>query len=282
MLSQVKCDTLFYYSRSVYILKMKYLILLSVGISLAGMNAFSADEVAPTTTVDQMNEPAHVEKNESAQEKVESTQVEKNEAIKKQDLGPAEVSKPIQIEKTQPSVIDKKQVHADEVMPIEPQNRAYITPLIGFAAPTTNASGGPYFSFGGEMGVHSGIGDIGIFASSLSNSTTISGVPVSANITFLMMSLTGQYDIFYYGGRFGIGMRSISTTVSGTTYSASGSSFAVSPVVGIRVPIANNISFSLETSWQVISSGEISGTLGSVSLTSVGYLVPLAGVRLGF
>jgi hypothetical protein len=159
----------------------------------------------------------------------------------------------------------------------------YIAPLIGLSFPVNNATGGPYFTWGGEIGIRVlKYWNIGIFADTVSNSATVSGIAVSGNLTTLMLSLTAQFGILYYGGRLGIGIRSLSATSSGSTYSSSGSAFAVAPVVGVRIPVANNVSISAETSWQVTASGDISGTLGTLTLTSVGYIVPLVGATITF
>lgn len=171
---------------------------------------------------------------------------------------------------------------ADITTPNPKQPSGYINPLVGLAFPVNNASGGPYFTIAGEVGIHTGIGDVGIFANTFGTSTTVSGITASASITTIMLSLTSQTGAFYYGGRFGLGIRSLTESNSTTSLGASGSSFAVAPVIGVRLPVANTISFTLETSWQVLWSGDISGNLGSASLPSVGYLVPLAGLSFKF
>jgi len=159
----------------------------------------------------------------------------------------------------------------------------YAMPMIGLTYPVSNAQGGPYFTLAGEAGIHFLAGYLGIFADTIGNSATYNGAAASATVTALMLSFTAQVGVIYFGGRFGLGFRTLSeTTSSGASYSASGSSFAVAPVIGARIPVANNVSFNFETSWLTISPGSVSGTLGSANLTSAGYLVPLVGAQINF
>lgn len=158
----------------------------------------------------------------------------------------------------------------------------YITPLLGAAYPTGNTSGTSHFTFGGEIGFHTRLGNLGAYVSHFSDSTSVNGASASLSMTPLLFSYTIPIGYFYLGGRAGVGFSSMSVSLPGFSGSLSGSSFAYGAVVGSRLPLSSKISFDIDVMWLGISQATMSGTLGTGTADAVKFIIPMAGLSFLF
>ena len=99
--------------------------------------------------------------------------------------------------------------------------------------------------------------DLGIFANTFGTSTTVAGITGNSSVTAILLGITGHSDQFYFGGRVGLGLRTLSASAGGSGIASSGNTFAFGVVGGIRFPLASRASFRFETMWLSVLEGTI-------------------------
>lgn len=147
--------------------------------------------------------------------------------------------------------------HAEEKEPAQPQNlKGYASALMGDAV-VTSGGGSSAFTYSGRAGTsiyqdHSGMLSLGVFASSWSNSETLSGTTVDGRLTSIMGELVTREAFgtgIYFGARAGLALTSATVTASGTSASASGTSFAFAPVAGYEFALSKQLRLAADLSW---------------------------------
>lgn len=168
----------------------------------------------------------------------------------------------------------------------------YFAVLAGPAITTNSANAGDtHFTFGGHAGysfLTSAIGSpsIGVHAQFMSDSERTSSAYIESSITTIMAELTSRRLFgsgLYMGGRFGIGLLSLS--LSGISLSASTSTavFAVAPVLGYEQNITENVAIALDFSWQVVGSGTFKFSSGtSLTADPMGMALLQGGIAFHF
>lgn len=148
--------------------------------------------------------------------------------------------------------------HADEKeSKADPQDlKSYASALVGDAVVTTGG-GSSAFTYSGRAGTsiyqdHSGMLSLGVFASSWSNSETLSGTTVDGRLTSIMGELVTREAFgtgIYFGARAGLALTNATVTASGTSVSASGTSFAFAPVAGYEFALSKQMTLTADISW---------------------------------
>jgi hypothetical protein len=145
------------------------------------------------------------------------------------------------------------------------ENRSYFTLLSG-AALSTSSGGGNAFTYGGHVGTglfdapHS-IFSLGVYVGTASDRAQVESASVNGRYTIIAGELLTR-RIFgtglYVGGRFGLGIVSISySNPSNGSYGGNGDSFVASPVLGYELSLARHFDISMEAAWVVLSSSYI-------------------------
>lgn len=135
-------------------------------------------------------------------------------------------------------------------------SRNYVGALLGPYIGTHNSSG-TEFAWGAHIGtaiVDEGwtLPSVGLAVLTSSNSSTVSGINVDGSSTLLMAELLDRQVAstgLYFGARFGLTLASVDLSAGSTSVSASGTTFAFSPVIGYEVPLAPRLALTLDASW---------------------------------
>ena len=154
----------------------------------------------------------------------------------------------------------------------------------------TSTGGGTYFGWGGNVGYdvyrdEKGSFALGLIVQTTSRSETISSIKVSSRTTMVGLEILGRHlggSPIYAGARLGMVPVTISASNATTDLSSSGSSFGVGPVVGFEYEVAPAISLGLDLSYISVSSGTVSGDLGSLKYDGVSALTTLVSAKVMF
>lgn len=176
----------------------------------------------------------------------------------------------------------------------EPEKNVYIEGFVGEAFLTSSSSGGNtnFLTYGGRFGAgvysdRSGILSLGLAIDTLSNSATVSGVTATAGVTAILPEIIARRMFgtgLYLGGRFGVGITSVSATKSTTSISASGTSFASGPALGYEIDIIPHLSLGIDLSWITRAGTTLTFPtgVGTLQVDSVSYLMLQGGLVAHF
>lgn len=169
------------------------------------------------------------------------------------------------------------------------QEKNFIAPMIGNAF-ITSEGGGNRLAWslrvgGGVLQDESGILSLGVFVGGAGDNQRIQGVDVDGHVTLVGTEILCRKAFgswVYYGGRFGLGITSLSFSAGGTSLSGSGTSFAFAPVVGYEAPISARSDLIIDLSYLTIGGGNMSILGTSVNYNATQALTLSGGVSFKF
>jgi hypothetical protein len=173
--------------------------------------------------------------------------------------------------------------------PEDTPDRSYVSGMAGVSDITN--TGASAFTFSARIGTalyadSGSLFSIGFFANDYSKSVSSSGVSATGNVMILAGELFGRrlfHSGLYFGGRFGLGLPSLSFGSGAISISATGTSFAIGPFAGYEVNVSRNVALVVDADFMTLTSTSLNFTgIGSVPVATDAVLQFQAGIVFTF